>query len=91
MISYEELKKNKAIRTYITKADESLITLGYTEHSFAHVCKVAEEASAILKTLGYDEHTCEITKIAGISSRYRKPREQNRAFPERRGYGVQNT
>ena len=65
MISYEELKKNKAIRTYITKADESLITLGYTEHSFAHVCKVAEEASAILKTLGYDEHTCEITKIAG--------------------------
>ena len=34
MISYEELKKNKAIRTYITKADESLITLGYTEHSF---------------------------------------------------------
>ena len=65
MISYEELKKNPAIRTYIQKADESLISLGYTEHSFAHVCSVAEEASSILEALGYDEHTREIAKIAG--------------------------
>lgn len=65
MISYEELKKNPAIRTYIQKADESLISLGYTEHSFAHVCRVAEEASSILEALGYDEHTREIAKIAG--------------------------
>ena len=65
MISYEELKKNPAIRTYIQKADESLISLGYTEHSFAHVCRVAEEASSILLALGYDEHTREIAKIAG--------------------------
>ena len=65
-ISYEELKKNEAIRTYIKKADESLIALGYTEHSFAHVCKVAEGAAQILETLGYDEHTCEIAKVAGF-------------------------
>ena len=41
MMTYEELKKNKSIRSYIIKADESLLALGFTEHSFAHVCKVA--------------------------------------------------
>lgn len=64
-MTYEEIKKNEDIRTYIKKADESLLALGYTEHSFAHVCKVAEDASLILTTLGYDEKTCETAKIAG--------------------------
>ena len=65
MMTYEELKKNKSIRSYIIKADESLLALGFTEHSFAHVCKVAEEASRMLRTLDYDAHTCELAKVAG--------------------------
>ncbi len=65
MISYEELRKNEAIRTYITRADESLKSLGYTEHSFAHVTKVSETAAYILSTLGFDAHTIEVAKIAG--------------------------
>ena len=65
MISYDELKNNEDIKTYITAADASLKALGYTEHSFAHVGKVADTASYILKTLGYDERTVEIAKIAG--------------------------
>lgn len=65
MVTYEEIKNNKALKAYIEEADRSLLSLGYTEHSFAHVCKVAEEASAILHTLGYSRHICEITKIAG--------------------------
>lgn len=64
MITYEELKQNEDIRTYIRKADESLVALGYTEHSFAHVCKVAETAAYIMQTLDYDAHTVEIVKIA---------------------------
>ncbi len=64
MITYEQLKQNEEIRTYIRKADESLIALGYTEHSFAHVCKVAETAAYIMQTLDYDAHTLEIVKIA---------------------------
>ncbi len=64
MITYEQLKQNEDIRTYIRKADESLIALGYTEHSFAHVCKVAETAAYIMQTLDYDAHTVEIVKIA---------------------------
>ena len=66
MITYEDIKKNEVIRTYIKKADESLIALGYTEHSFAHVAKVAEDAGQILAALSSDEHEVELVKIAGF-------------------------
>ena len=65
MITYESIKKDEAIRIYITRADESLAALGYTEHSFQHVCHVAETAGYILRTLGYEERTVELAKIAG--------------------------
>ena len=64
-MSYEEIRNNPTIRTYIQKADQSLAALGFTEHSFAHVTRVAEMAGNILTTLGYPERTVEITKIAG--------------------------
>ena len=65
MITFEEITKNQAIKTYITRADESLLALGYTEHSFSHVLHVARTAGYILETLGYDSRTVEIAKIAG--------------------------
>ena len=65
MITFEEIRSNRDIKTYISKADESLKALGYTEHSFAHVGKVAENAAYILTTLGYDERTIELARIAG--------------------------
>ena len=65
MITIEDLKANEKIKTYISKADESLVALGYTEHSFAHVCSVAETAKYILQTLGYPEHEVELAQIAG--------------------------
>lgn len=64
-ITYEDILKNEDIKTYIKKADESLIALGYTEHSFPHVMKVANLASEILLTLGYSEREAELAKIAG--------------------------
>ena len=64
MLSFSEIKDNEQIRTYIAKADESLVALGYTEHSFAHVAKVADTAKYILSTLGYSEHDCELAQIA---------------------------
>lgn len=66
MVSYEQVKNDKGVIAYIKAADESLKALGYTEHSFAHVVKVAEDAARILKALGYDEHTIELAKIAGV-------------------------
>ena len=66
MLTYEDVRNNGAIRTYIQRADESLIALGYTEHSFAHVSLVAENAGYILSTLGYPERTVELAKIAAF-------------------------
>ncbi len=65
MITYKELLKNEEIRVYITRADESLRELGYTEHSFAHVGRVAQDAAQILTSLGYPEHDVELARIAG--------------------------
>ena len=65
MLTFKDVKSNETIRTYIQRADESLIALGYTEHSFAHVTHVAETAGYILKTLGYPDRTVELVKIAG--------------------------
>ncbi|MBQ7411547.1 MAG: HD domain-containing protein [Clostridia bacterium] len=65
MITFNEVKNNPKIKAYISKADESLLALGYTEHSIAHVGLVAERAEYILRTLGYDEHQIELAKIAG--------------------------
>lgn len=64
MITFEELKHNETVNTYIRQADASLVALGYTEHSFAHVTHVAETAAYILETMGYSEHDIEIAKIA---------------------------
>lgn len=64
-ITYQDVKNNEAIKTYIQKADESLIALGYTEHSFAHVTKVAETAADILLACGYSERDAELARIAG--------------------------
>ena len=66
MLTFEDVKRNETIRTYIQRADESLIALGFTEHSFAHVTVVAENAGYILRTLGYPERTVELAKIAGF-------------------------
>ena len=65
MLTYEQVIKSEAIKTYIIRADESLGALGFTEHSFSHVFHVAETAGYILRTMGYDERTVELAKIAG--------------------------
>lgn len=65
-ITFEMVKNNPEVRTYITQADASLIALGFTEHSFAHVTKCAEAASWILEQLGYSARESELAKIAGF-------------------------
>lgn len=66
MITYKDIEKNHAIRTYITAADDSLKVLGYTEHSFAHVERVAKDATYILRTLGYSEREVELAAMAAF-------------------------
>ena len=65
MVTLEQVRHDSEVRSYIEKADESLIALGYTEHSFAHVGRVAAVASNLLRELGYPQRTAELAAIAG--------------------------
>ena len=65
MLTLEDIKRNAAVNIYITQADESLSALGYTEHSFAHVTRVAEVSGYILETLDYPGRDVELARIAG--------------------------
>ncbi len=66
MITFEDIKKDETIKTYIQKADESLTALGFTEHSFAHVTKVAVTAADILEKTGHSKEDIELAKISGF-------------------------
>lgn len=64
-MTYEQIRHDLAINVYISQADASLKALGFTEHSFAHVTRVAEIAGDILTKLDYPARTVELAKIAG--------------------------
>ena len=66
MLTYKELQKNEDVRTYVAAADATLGALGFTEHSFGHVTKVAASAKYILETLGYSDHEVELAQIAAF-------------------------
>ncbi len=65
MITLKQVKDSKIVKTYIEKEDEALRSLGYTEHSFAHVGKVSYVAGKILRELGYSDREAELAEIAG--------------------------
>lgn len=65
-VTYKYIKQNPDIMEYIRRADKTLEAMGYTEHSFPHVERVANVSAMILETLGYDERTVELAKIASM-------------------------
>ena len=64
MVTYQEVRANEDIKTYIKMADETMASMRFTEHSFAHVVRCADVAGGILEKLGYDERTVELAQIA---------------------------
>lgn len=64
-MTYKEIKKNAEVRELLRKGDENLSMLGYTDHSTAHCCLVAETAGWILEKLHFSDHEIELAKIAG--------------------------
>lgn len=63
-ITYEEIKNNEEIKTYIRLSDQTLSALGYTEHSFAHVVRTATVAHNLLEDLKYPERDITLVSIA---------------------------
>lgn len=66
LFSYEKLKDDAEIISYVKAANDVLGAIGYTEHGMAHAVKTGTDASMILETLGYSQRECELAKIAGL-------------------------
>ena len=64
-VTLDQILKNEEINAYIRNGNENLGVIGYTEHGFAHAKRSSNYASYILRTLGYDDRTCELAAIAG--------------------------
>lgn len=65
MINFDDVVENVEVKELMKNAQKQLDVLGYTEHSQRHWMLVAERATYVLKTLGYDAHRIELAKIAG--------------------------
>lgn len=65
MVTFEDVKKNAEIRTYIEKGNANLGVLGFTKHSIGHATKVSDTAAKILEELEYPARTVELARIAG--------------------------
>lgn len=64
-VTYEMIKLNEEIKTYIEQADLNLEAIGYTEHGAAHIHTVAKNAGKILTEFGYSQKEAELAKVAG--------------------------
>ena len=63
-VTFDIVRNDPEVTAYITAADDIVEAIGYTEHAFAHVGRVASVAENILRTLGYPERDAELAKIA---------------------------
>lgn len=66
MLTYDQIRHDPDVRALIEAGNAALGVLGYTDHGYAHAGVTAAVAGDILATLGYDQRTCELARIAGF-------------------------
>ena len=65
LLTLREIRREPRVRVYITKANEQMAIIGYTEHGHRHAGIVATIARSILHSLGMPERTGELAAMAG--------------------------
>src|SRR5262249_56906276 len=64
-VALEDVKRDREVDAYVTKADEYTRVIGYTEHGVRHANLVASIAGNVLRRLGSDERAIQLAAIAG--------------------------
>ena len=64
-MTFDEIRQNEEIRTYMEKGNENLGVMGFTEHAMAHAMRCAHTAADMLERLGCGEREQELARIAG--------------------------
>jgi metal-dependent HD superfamily phosphatase/phosphodiesterase len=65
-ITFEAIRRDPMVQTFIKRADAQLGVLGFTEHGHRHVSLVGNIARNVLHRLNYPDRTCELAAIAGF-------------------------
>jgi hypothetical protein len=66
MVTYQDVKGSRRIRTCISAGHTMLGEIGFTEHGFAHAQKVSDTAAQILTRYGGKPREVELARIAGF-------------------------
>jgi len=66
MVTFEMIRTNEEVRTYLAKGNANLGVMGFTEHGHGHAMKAADTAAKILTELGYSVREVELARIAGF-------------------------
>jgi putative nucleotidyltransferase with HDIG domain len=66
LVLFDQLRRDPHVLALVTKADEAMAQLGYTDHGRRHVHLVAVTAARVLSTLGHDEQECDLAAVAGL-------------------------
>jgi len=66
LVTAEQIWQDPEVQTYISKSDEYLAAIGFTEHGPRHVKLVSRIAYNIMVRLGFPERDAELAAISGI-------------------------
>ncbi len=64
-LTLKDVRHDSRVRTYITRANEQMQAIGYTEHGHRHAGIVSTIARTILTQLGHTDREGELAAIAG--------------------------
>lgn len=65
MVTLQVIKADEIVNTFISKGNEHLGVMGYTDHGPIHIGLVSHLSQEILERLGYDKRMAELAGIAG--------------------------
>ena len=65
LLTLKDVRHDARVRTYITRANEQMQAIGYTEHGHRHAGIVSTIARTILTQLSHPEREAELAAIAG--------------------------
>jgi len=65
LVTAEVLEQDPEVQAYLTRGNEQMAVLGYTEHGQRHARLVGNIAQNVLLRLGYPQRRAELAEVAG--------------------------
>ncbi len=66
VVTLEDVRGDEELLAYLEMGDAFLGSIGYTEHGLRHANLVAQIAGNVMRRLGYDDRSAELSAISGF-------------------------